>query len=145
MADLRPPRHEDDRLSAFLDDELSDEDALVVTRHLAGCDRCLSELEDIRSARSLLRGLPNVDPPAGMLHDVSVLAVHDHHAFGHHALGRTTRGLIAALLATAALGAAAFAAGADENGTVVPPIDEFVVDHVLRVDGPILTPVDLGR
>ena len=141
MADFRRDRHEDDRLSAFLDDELSEEDALVVTRHLAGCDRCLGELEEIRSARSLLRGLPNVEPPAGMLHDVSTLAVDD----DHHHWSWTARAVAASLLASAAVAAAAFAAGGEADGTVSPPIDVFVVDHVTRVDGPMLTPVDLGR
>ncbi len=55
--------HEGDRLSAFLDDELGDRDAMVVTRHLARCDGCTDELEQLRSLRAALRGLPGVQTP----------------------------------------------------------------------------------
>ena len=34
--------HEDERLSALLDDELAEDEAIRVARHVAGCDRCLS-------------------------------------------------------------------------------------------------------
>ncbi len=140
MREFRRERHEEDRLSAFLDDELADRDALVVTRHLADCDQCMTELEDIRAARTFLRGLPYVEPPVGLLHDVSLLAVDAREHWP-----RSTRVAVAAILGSAVFAAAAFAAGADQDGTISPPIDLFVVDHVGRVGGgPMLTPVDLG-
>lgn len=132
--------HEDERLSAFLDDELSDDDALEVTRHLAGCDRCLAELEDLRHARALLRGLPNLDPPATIFSDAVA-----HASLERLRWSRTVRLASVALLGTAVMSAAAFAAGGEDHGTVVPPVELFVVDHVVRVGGgPMITPVDLG-
>jgi anti-sigma factor RsiW len=140
MREFHRDHHEDDRLSAFLDDELDERDALVVTRHLASCDRCLAELEETRAARSMLRGLPNLDPPPTLFHEVSTLALAD----GSH-LGRGVRLLAAALATSVAVGLTAFAAGGESDGTVSPPIDVFVVDHVSRVGGgPVLTPIDLG-
>lgn len=132
--------HEDERLSAFLDDELVEEDALAVTRHLARCDRCLGELEDLRSARSLLRGLPNLEPPA-MLFSEAVAAA----SVERLRWSRTVRLASVALAGSALIGAAVFAAGGDDGGTVAPPVELFVVDHVVRVGGgPMITPVDLG-
>jgi anti-sigma factor RsiW len=52
-----------DRLSAFLDDELDDDTALVVARHLAGCARCHGELEGLRATRDALRALPLLHAP----------------------------------------------------------------------------------
>jgi anti-sigma factor RsiW len=52
-----------DRLSAFLDDELDDDTAIVVARHLAGCARCLGELEGLRATRDALRALPLLHAP----------------------------------------------------------------------------------
>lgn len=130
-------RHEDARLSAFLDDELSEDDALRVTRHLSSCDRCMGELEDIRAARAALRGLPNVEPPAALFSDAVALAV-----LGRADMARLpVRLAVAAIAGSLLLAGAAWAAGADD-GTVRPPVDLFVVDHVVRVGGgPVITPV----
>lgn len=139
MRDPRP-HHEDERLSAFLDDELAEDDALEVTRHLADCDRCLAELEDLRAARSLLRGLPNLDPPAAIFSGAVADATLERMRWS-----RTVRVASVALAGTAIISAAAFAVGGDDGGTVVPPVEMFVVDHVVRVGGgPMITPVDLG-
>lgn len=138
MRNRRDP-HEEERLSALLDDELSEPDALEVTRHLAVCDACMTELEEIRSARVALRGLPGMDPPPALFSDVLTLAP---------SVGRwttTTRLVAAGIAAGSLVGAAAFAAGAP-TGQVVPPVENFVVDHVARIGGvPMITPVDLDR
>ena len=137
---LSGEHHEEERLSAFLDDELGDDDALRVTRHLAACDRCLGELEELRSTRSALRGLPLVDPPPVLFERVATAA-----ASYDVSIRRTRRGARAAPAGAALRAAAAFVAG-DDGGTVSPPVDLFVVDHVTRVGGgPMVTPVDLGR
>lgn len=132
--------HEDERLSAFLDDELAETDALEVTRHLADCDRCVAELAELRAAREMVRALPNLEPPAVLFSDaVTAASV----AQGHW--HRTVRAASIALIGTVVLVAATFAAGGDDGGTVVPPVELFVVDHVVRVGGgPMITPVDLG-
>jgi anti-sigma factor RsiW len=131
--------HEDERLSVFLDDELGDDDALEVTRHLAACDRCMGELEEFRAARTMLRGLPDLQPPAAIFNDAVAAA-----SLARVRWSRTVRLASAALAGTTLISAAAFAAGADDGGTVVPPVELFVVDHVVRVGGgPVITPVDL--
>ncbi|MGH3442845.1 MAG: zf-HC2 domain-containing protein [Nitriliruptorales bacterium] len=130
-------RHEEARLSALLDDELDDDDALEVVRHVSSCARCFEELEAIREARAALRGLPAVPmPPRVRLADITPAAHQPSIA----------RWVLSAFVASAAvLGAAAFVAGG-QQGTVNPPVDVYVVDHVGGVDaGPLLHPVHLGR
>lgn len=133
-------RHARERLSAFLDDELEEQQALEVARHLARCDACLEELEEIRAARAALRRLPDLHPPASLFTDAVARATCTH--------VRRQRGLrvaLSALGAWLALGTVAFVAGAEARGTVTPPVDLFVVDHVTRFGGgPMITPVDLG-
>lgn len=139
---MKRDRHEDDRLSAFLDDELDDRTALAVTRHVADCDRCFGELEALRATRSALRGLPNLDPPETMFSDVMAVAG----TVDPERWRRTLRYASAAIAGSALIGAAVFLAGGDDAGTVVPPLDVFVADHVARTGGgPVITPVDLGR
>ena len=133
-------RHEGDRLSAFLDDELGEDEALRVTRHLARCDACLAELEEIRATRSALRGLPNLDPPEALFSDALAEA-----RTVRLRRQRRMRVAGAAVGVGMLVGTAIYVAGGDNNGSVVPPVDMYVVDHVARVGGgPMLTPVELG-
>jgi hypothetical protein len=62
--------HLGDRLSALLDGELAPEEVARARAHLAGCHECAAELEAADAARSLLRSLPPVEPPAGWLDDI---------------------------------------------------------------------------
>ncbi len=128
--------HEGDRLSAFLDDELGERGALEVTRHLQRCEECRDELEELRRTRSALRALPPVTPSLSWMVETAVLVPADE--------GPRSFALAAALLAAvAALLVGAFVLGA-ERGTVRPPVDQMVVDHVRSVDGgPVVTPVQL--
>lgn len=59
--------HLGDELSALLDGELSPDEARAARAHLAGCPPCAAELEAVDAARSVLRGLPEVEPPVGFL------------------------------------------------------------------------------
>lgn len=134
-------RHEDSRLSALLDDELDDDAALEVVRHVSACARCLEELDAIRQARAAVRGLPPVSLPGRI--DIDARPPQPRLAPHTASLGRR---LLAALIAsTTVIGGAAFLAGG-QGGTVTPPVDVYVVDHVGGLDaGPLLHPVDLGR
>ncbi len=133
---------DDVRLSAFLDDELDEDQALAVARHAATCDRCTTELDDLRSMRTALRSLPAVGQPPLMIFREAVVTAEAAAVRRRRVLRQSAgAGLTAAAMATAV-----WFAGAGEDGTVVPPMDRFVADHVVRVDhGPMLTPVDLGR
>ncbi len=130
--------HEGDRLSAFLDDELDERDALAVTRHLEHCQECCQELEQLRTTRAALRSLPPVAPSLSWMVETAVLGPADQ---------RPSRiGVIALSLAVAAgaATAAAFALGGGGTGSVQPPVDSLVVDHVRSVEGgPVVTPVRL--
>ena len=136
-------RHEDDRLSALLDDELVEDDALQVVRHLAYCRRCERELEQVRVVRAAVRALPALVPPPGLYDEVMARAGS---TGAHRGPPRLARRLAAAGVAAVGLfGAVAFVAGDDSGGTVVPPVETFVVDHVARFGGgPVITPIDLG-
>lgn len=59
--------HLGDLLSALLDGELSVTEEVVARRHLETCGLCTNELVEIETARTLVRGLPAVDPPFGLL------------------------------------------------------------------------------
>lgn len=137
---MRDGRHPDDRLSAFLDDELPEDDAIAVARHVADCDSCQDLLDELRATRDALRRLPDVAPPSSLLAQVPDAAER-----------RERRGRRVAVAAVcASVGAsglltAAFVAGG-QDGDVMPPVEVFVVDHVVRTGGgPVLTPVSFER
>lgn len=60
----------EDRLLAYMDDELHDGERRIVARHLEACDACAATLEELRGAARLLstslevieRPVPEVDP-----------------------------------------------------------------------------------
>jgi anti-sigma factor RsiW len=121
------------QLSAFLDDELGDEAALTLARHVAGCGWCRHELEALRATRTALRGLPAIQAPV-LTREIR----------SHRRVRRWSRGVVAAVGLSAsalALGAAAYVAGG-EGGEVVPPVELFLLDHQARTgDGPMPAPL----
>ncbi|MBM7855819.1 anti-sigma factor RsiW [Desulfohalotomaculum tongense] len=52
-----------DNLSAYLDDELSKEEARHIAEHLLVCHHCRTQWEELKRASSLLRHMPEVVPP----------------------------------------------------------------------------------
>lgn len=54
--------HLDEALSAMADGQLTDAELAAAETHLHGCDTCRAELEAIRTVRSLVRALPDVEP-----------------------------------------------------------------------------------
>jgi anti-sigma factor RsiW len=134
--------HEGDRLSALLDDELGARDALVVTRHLGRCEPCTYELEQLRTLRARLRGLPRVATPLSFMIEQVVLA-----PVGGAGMAATNHAVTASWLAVAAgslLLLAAFLLGGTAQGSIIPPVDAMVVDHVRSVEGgPVVVPAGL--
>jgi anti-sigma factor RsiW len=59
--------HPTDRLSAYLDGELSAGDAAAVEEHLRTCPACRAELDALSRVRQLLRHLPPPEPPSGLV------------------------------------------------------------------------------
>ena len=124
-----------DRLSAFLDDELADDDALDATRHLGGCDRCLAELEQLRATRDALRALPSLQAPvltAGVQARSRQLA----------RVVRRVKMAVVVGIVPVLLGAGAYALGG-EFGEVEPTTDLFLVEHLGRTGGG-LVPTAVG-
>lgn len=58
---LLPEGHLGDRLSAYLDGELSTAEQQQVTDHVVGCGQCRAELHDLDRARTAVRSLPGMD------------------------------------------------------------------------------------
>jgi len=53
------------QLSAYLDGELTAEDAAEVRAHLAGCESCRAEVESLRATKTLVGRLAQPSLPAG--------------------------------------------------------------------------------
>jgi hypothetical protein len=61
---MQPPSHiDDDALSAFVDQELSPDDLARASSHLETCSECQERLDGLFSVASLLRQLPDLEPP----------------------------------------------------------------------------------
>ncbi|HET8943351.1 MAG TPA: zf-HC2 domain-containing protein [Dehalococcoidia bacterium] len=58
-----PHRRFQERLSAYLDGELSPDGARALQAHLDSCDTCAAEFADLRMASSALAELPEVEVP----------------------------------------------------------------------------------
>jgi anti-sigma factor RsiW len=119
------------RLSAFLDDELPEDESLRAARHIAGCERCLGELEGLRSMRAALRQLPGLQAPV--------------FTGGTTRRGTRLRALVlAAVLPLAAVLALALLGGATDG--VQPTTDLFLVEHLGRGRSSVTpTALDAGR
>lgn len=118
-------------LSAFLDDELGDDDSLRLTRHVTACDECREELEGLRHTRSALRRLPALQAPVLTSERRS------------HPKVRTwsRRVLVLGILLVALLAVLGVAYVVGGQGEVVPPVDRFWLDHLARTgDGPVPAP-----
>lgn len=113
--------HPGDALSAFLDGELDAADRSGVTEHLRSCAECRTELETVSHGRDLLRSLPGLPVPAGLLStpaDVVPLR------------RRRRRRMVAAAASAALILGVGFGANADR--AVPLPLDEVVDQHVAR-------------
>jgi anti-sigma factor RsiW len=61
---MQPASHiDDDALSAFVDRQLSPDESAQVVAHVESCSECQERLDGFRSVATLLRRLPEVDPP----------------------------------------------------------------------------------
>lgn len=59
--------HSADRLSAYLDGELSGEETNDVVAHVVACRECRADLQEFDRARTAIRALPGVETPEGLL------------------------------------------------------------------------------
>jgi len=147
------------RLSALLDDELTDRERAAVGAHLVDCAHCRDELDSLRVTRALLRGAPVRALPqhvaAGMATAVSGPTVSG--PAGPATVPPAPRRALTRVAAVAVavsglVGMTAFAVGGDGPAgpprQVAVPLDVYVADHLVRTTGrPVSTPVmlEVGR
>jgi len=67
--------HSADRLSAYLDGELTSKENKDVAEHVLACRECRSDLQEFDRARIAIRALPGVDAPEGLFPEVPPAAV----------------------------------------------------------------------
>ncbi len=145
-----PSAHLGDALSALLDGELSDADTAEARAHLAACPTCEAELGAIGQARTWLRGLPPVEPPAdfferliaGSVPERSAGSVPERSA-GHEATvtplsgapsqRRRWRAGVAAMSACAAVTVVVLSVAAPHDPPTSPPLGRFIVAHETEV------------
>ena len=100
--------HAGDALSALLDGQLSVADAAAVRAHVATCDVCERELDDVRAARRLVRSLPAQEPPPGFLaallhHDDVVVPLRPRRTVLAAVSGSVAAGLVLLVLSAASV------------------------------------------
>src|SRR5512138_2322487 len=61
------PEYRQEQLSAALDGMLTPNEQAALEMHLAGCETCARELEELRQVRALLRSLPEPALPRSFL------------------------------------------------------------------------------
>jgi anti-sigma factor RsiW len=123
------------RLSVFLDDELDEDEALTITRHLDHCARCLGELDGIRAARDALRALPRLQAPV-------LLSGSPARQARRRRRHRRRAGLLLAVVVLPLVAAGALYLAGAEVGDVAPQTELFLVEHVTRTGGgPLPAPI----
>lgn len=63
---MNPVGHLGEGISAYLDGELGTSERREAVAHVAGCEVCRQELDDMMMIRARLRSLPMLELPAGL-------------------------------------------------------------------------------
>jgi anti-sigma factor RsiW len=111
--------HLDAMLSALLDGELTPHEVAAADIHLTGCAECRDELAVTDEARNLVRGLPQLDLPFGLIERTLALPKK-----------RAARLPVLLAGAAAAVGIAFVALAPGQQRAVKPPVATFVDAHV---------------
>jgi anti-sigma factor RsiW len=106
-------------ISALLDGELEPGELADARAHLAACASCPGELQATARARELVRGLPQLDPPFGLIERALM-----------RPRQRTRRVPVLIAGAAAAVAAGLFAFAPGQQPAVRPPVATFVDAHV---------------
>ncbi|MGI8778017.1 MAG: anti-sigma factor family protein [Acidimicrobiales bacterium] len=143
-----PSGHLGDALSALLDGELGGAGAAEVARaHLAGCPACAAENLAVSQARTWLRALPPVEPPADFYPRLFATDVVDPGPAGpgpaHGAtvvpLDRAPRSRwragVAAMVACAAATVVVLGLVAPHDASTAPPVTRFIEAHATAGGG----------
>ena len=120
-------RHLGDALSALLDGELTGRAADEARAHLATCRACSDELAAVGEARSWVRSLPPVEPPADFYQRLrtgrgaTVIAL------------RPRRVGVAVLAASAAASITLLGLASPQEPATAPPVARLVEAHATAV------------
>jgi anti-sigma factor RsiW len=140
--------HLDDRLSAYLDDELAPAARREAEAHLAGCFDCRAELDEVAAARRAVRILP-VHAAPGPLVGIPTAAGHPWAPGAPRPAAARQR----AVWALAAAVAAAIALVLPREPEVAPSLPSLAGSHAARASitgdpltqlAPIAVPVRFG-
>jgi anti-sigma factor RsiW len=133
--------HAGDLLSGLLDGELDAVEEQQVRAHLLACAECRRDLDVVGAMRSLVRGLPSVEPSLGFQR-----MLRPSHRWARAAVGT--------LAAGAAVSIAVVAMAAPREAPVRPPVANFVDAHTASAStsgdpiselAPAAVPVSLNR
>ena len=123
--------HLGDLLSALVDGELDPAQVAAAQAHVARCPSCAAELDDVTTARALVRGLPALDPPFGfyerILRDDRVLRPTSKAA--RAGAGWTPRRVAAAAFGSAAAAVMLLGLAPPRDTPVTPPVNSLVEAH----------------
>ena len=130
------PEHLGDRLSAMLDGEVTPAERGEAEAHLSACAQCRSELEGTAAARQLVRALPVLDPPFGLIERVLLGHTDEGSSVPQRAAVRSRPRRPVWLAGAAAAAALAVLAVAPRHASQVqPPVAHFVDAHATATPG----------
>ncbi len=133
-----PAVHVGDMISARLDDEMAVDLLPGVDAHLAACPACAAEHDEVAWARTALRALPPLDPPAEVLRPAGAWPAPPASRPVRHARRPRTRQLVAATAAVAAasVGVLGLVGRPGPTDTTRPAVASFVAQHSTSSPGP---------
>lgn len=132
--------HPDDELSALVDGSLPPAEQAAVAQHVAGCETCRRQVDQLRAVRDVMRQLPLVEPPFGFFERTLRQGPHPRST----AHGRLRRGVFLTVLAlVAVLGIVALVN--HRRGQVSPEIGHVVSDYRTHIEPVAATRVSVGE
>ncbi|MDQ1396622.1 MAG: hypothetical protein QOG64_1881 [Acidimicrobiaceae bacterium] len=125
--------HLGDLISALLDGELDPVEQAAARDHLQGCAACQTELQATSRAKAMVRALPMLDPPFGVIEPILVPA----RPGSRRAAGGRPRRAPVVLAAGAAAAAAVVLLSIvpGHQPAVKPPVATFVDAHAAASTG----------
>lgn len=134
--ELMPGGHLGEQLSAYLDGELITTEMPAVNSHLESCTDCRRELGDLDRARTAVRALPGVEPPAFLTPRIE------------HELARVTPlrrvGVRAAVAVAAGVAAVSLAFAVAPSGDETAPAAVSIAELGSRHDARASTGIEIG-
>lgn len=131
-----PAVHVGDVISARLDDELDADLLPGIDAHLAACPACAAEHDEVAWARGVVRGLPLVDPPDGVLRPTWAWPPPAAHRPPRPRLRPRQLVAASAAVAAAGVGILGLVGRTGQAAPSRPPVASFVSQHSTSSPGP---------